>query len=109
MKGAKLQPRHNGWACIRGVRGLRSEFTRDAVPQREASPAMKTIKFVGLDVHKESITISWVSQRGKKINECGKIPHCLKSSAKSFARLVRREISGCATRQGPPALDCADN
>ena len=50
------------------VVGCRVEAT-NAEPFREADPMQKATRFVGLEVHKDSIMLSWVAKFERKVYE----------------------------------------
>ena len=82
------------------------ETDSGAEPQREASPTMKTLRCVGLDVHKDSIAIAVAEPEGGEPSALGTIP--------KDTRLLLQKLKGAsglssvATRRARQATVCIE-
>ena len=66
---------------------------------------MKRIKFVGLDVHAETITVAVAEQEGE-IRSLGVIPNREESIRKLVKKLRQWSSCGSVMKQVPPGMWC---
>jgi transposase len=83
-------------------RGLRSQQQRTQAQSRkqEAGP-MGEIRFVGLDVHKESIAIAVAEQAGGAPQTVATVPHEMRSLLKQLKKLASVGPIRCCYEAGP--------
>ena len=69
---------------------------------------MKRIKFVGLDVHAETITVAVAEQEGE-IRSLGVIPNREESIRKLVKKLRQWSSCGSVMKRVPPGMLCTGN
>src|SRR5262245_38908373 len=83
-------------------RGLRCRAVKNngAEPQRKAGP-MSKVRFVGLDVHKDSITIAVADPDGSIPEVVATVPHELRAVLKQLRKLGMPAELRCCYEAGP--------
>jgi transposase len=83
-------------------RGLRCRTVKNngAEPQRKAGP-MSKVRFVGLDVHKDSITIAVADQDGSAPQVVATVPHEWRALVKQLNKLGTNAKLRCCYEAGP--------
>jgi hypothetical protein len=69
---------------------------------------MSKIRFLGLDVHVDTIAVA-VAEQGGEVCALGVIPNRLEGIRKLVVKLGQSRTSRCATKPVPAALFCIAN